>query len=114
MSRRRWAQFGQVMKGSMEPDVFVRAVEDGQIEGSILCQECGNCVLVALCPVQGRKRELQTVICMQRLGSKTLKWEILQGERTQHLLLQHMRGLISLERSVRPIWQTQLSLSSEQ
>lgn len=43
-----------------------------------------------------RKRELQAVICMQRLGSKTLKWEILQGCRTQHPL-QHEGADLSTE-----------------
>lgn len=71
------------MKGSMEPDVFVRSVEDCETEGSIPCQEV-------------RKRELQAVICMQRLGSKTLKWEILQGRRTQHPL-QHEGADLSTE-----------------
>lgn len=43
-----------------------------------------------------------------------LKVGILQGERTQHPLFQHMRRLISLQRSVRPTWQIKFSLSSEQ
>lgn len=34
--------------GGNEGQLGTRSVEDGEIEGSIPCQECGNCVLTAV------------------------------------------------------------------